>query len=76
MSVADRLDRVRGILRDTGIDALLITNSANRRYLTGFTAADHAADESSGTVLITRHDATLIVSPRWKMSIQGAKSGK
>lgn len=63
MSTADRLERVRGILRDTGLDAILITNPANRRYLTGFTAEDHAADESSGVVLVTRDDATLIVSP-------------
>lgn len=63
MSTAVRLDRVRGILRDTGLDAILITNSANRRYLTGFTAEDHAADESSGMVLVTRDGATLIVSP-------------
>jgi Xaa-Pro aminopeptidase len=63
MSAADRIDRVRGILRDTGLDAILITNPANRRYLTGFTAEDHAADESSGVVLVTRGDAALIVSP-------------
>lgn len=63
MSVADRLDRVRDILRDTGLPAILITNPANRRYLTGYTAEDHAADESSGQVLVTRDDATLIVSP-------------
>lgn len=63
MSVSGRLDRVRGILNDTGLDAILITNPSNRRYLTGFTADDHAADESSGAVLITRDNATLIVSP-------------
>jgi Xaa-Pro aminopeptidase len=63
MSIPARLDRVRAILRDTGLPAILITSSANRRYLTGFTAEDHAADESSGAVLVTRTDATLIVSP-------------
>lgn len=63
MSVPERLDRVRDILRDTGLPAILVTNPANRRYLTGFTAEDHAADESSGMVLVTPDDATLIVSP-------------
>jgi Xaa-Pro aminopeptidase len=63
MSIATRLDAVRGILRDTGLDAILVTNPANRRYLTGFTADDHAADESAGMVLVTRDAATLIVSP-------------
>ncbi len=63
MTVPTRIDRVRGILHDTGIPAILITNPANRRYLTGFTAEDHAADESSGQLLVTPDDATLIVSP-------------
>lgn len=63
MSVTDRLDRVRDILHDTGLPAILVTNPPNRRWLTGFTAADHAADESSGQLLVTRDGATLVVSP-------------
>lgn len=63
MSVTARLDRVREILRDTGLPAILITNPANRRWLTGFSAADHAADESAGQLLVTRDAATLVVSP-------------
>jgi Xaa-Pro aminopeptidase len=63
MSVRKRLDAVRQILADTGVDALLVTNPANRRYVTGFTAEDHAADESAGMVLVTRESTTLLVSP-------------
>src|SRR5690625_1721527 len=63
MSIDARLNAVRHILADTDLDAILVTNPANRRYLTGFTAEDHAADESSGVVLITRETATLLVSP-------------
>ena len=63
MTQGARILAVRQILFDTGADALLVTNPANRRYLTGFTAEDHAADESSGVVLITSQRATLLVSP-------------
>jgi Xaa-Pro aminopeptidase len=63
MNAERRLDAVRQILADTGLDAMLVTNPANRRYLTGFTADDHAADESAGVVLVSRRGATLYVSP-------------
>lgn len=63
MSIGDRLNAVRQILSDTHIDAIVVTNPTNRRYLTGFTAEDHAADESAGIVLITKLAATLLVSP-------------
>ncbi|MBA2246854.1 MAG: aminopeptidase P family protein [Chloroflexia bacterium] len=45
------------------LDALLVTNGTNRRYLTGFTAEDHAPDESSGVVLVTASSMTLFTSP-------------
>ncbi|HEV2127377.1 MAG TPA: Xaa-Pro peptidase family protein [Thermomicrobiales bacterium] len=63
MSVIARLKNARQVIRDTGLDAIVVTNPTNRRYLTGFTAEDHAADESAGVVLLTAENATLIVSP-------------
>lgn len=45
------------------LDALLVTNGTNRRYLTGFSAEDHAPDESSGVVLVTSTSTTLFTSP-------------
>ncbi len=63
MIVEQRVVAVRSILADKGWDAILITNPANRRYLTGFTAEDHAADESSGALVIAEQSAELYVSP-------------
>lgn len=57
----DRLDRVDALLRDRSLDAVLVTNPSNRRYLSGFTAEDHAADESAGVLLIAP-DARIILS--------------
>jgi Xaa-Pro aminopeptidase len=59
--MSDRLDRVDTLLRDRSLDAVLVSNPSNRRYLSGFTAEDHAADESSGVLLIGR-DARVILS--------------
>jgi Xaa-Pro aminopeptidase len=58
-----RLDRVRELLTAQSLDAILVTNATNRRYLSGYTADDHATDESSGVVLIDANAATLYTSP-------------
>src|SRR4051794_4806799 len=42
-TVTDRVDRVAGELADRGLAALLITNVANVRWLTGFTGSNAAA---------------------------------
>lgn len=59
--MSDRIERVEALLCDRSLDAVMINNPSNRRYLSGFTADDHAADESSGVLLITK-DARLILS--------------
>lgn len=58
-----RLDRARAILDEHSLDAALITNPPNRRYLTGFTAEDHGADESAGFLLLDPDIAVLLGSP-------------
>lgn len=58
----ERVDRAKALLGDCGVDAILVTNGTNRRYLTGFTAADHAADELSGETLIA-NDGVYLFAP-------------
>lgn len=55
----DRLKRAGTIVTDFGVDGILVTNGSNRRYLTGFTAEDHAVDELSAVALIGRSTAAL-----------------
>ncbi|WP_066291801.1 M24 family metallopeptidase [Bacillus sp. FJAT-29937] len=53
-----RLEKLREMFDGFGIDALLITNDQNRRYLTGFTG-------TAGLVLITKEEALLLVDFRY-----------
>ncbi|MFU8818812.1 MAG: M24 family metallopeptidase [Desulfurivibrio sp.] len=46
------LDKLRRRLKRRGLDALLVTQPENRRYLSGFTAADHGINESAGVLLV------------------------
>ena len=48
----ERLVRVQATLRRKNIDALLVSQPNNRRYLSGYTAPDHGIQETSGFLLI------------------------
>ncbi|MET3290753.1 UNVERIFIED_CONTAM: Xaa-Pro aminopeptidase [Brevibacillus sp. OAP136] len=54
----EKLTKLREHFATMGIDALLVTNGQNRRYLTGFTG-------SAGIVLITKTEAFLFVDFRY-----------
>jgi Xaa-Pro aminopeptidase len=56
-----RIIRARADLHTHGIDALVITNLPNVRYLTGFSA-------TAGIVVLTASDCTLIVDFRYAVA--------
>ncbi len=58
-----RLDRVRAICGDIGVDGLLISDPDNRFYLTGYTANDHGMTETAGIALLSATHAALYTSP-------------
>lgn len=53
-----RIERLRTVLQEQGLKALLITNAVNRLYMTGFTG-------SSGIVLISETKAYLLTDFRY-----------
>ncbi|MCE3202131.1 aminopeptidase P family protein [Paenibacillus sonchi] len=53
-----RVSKLRKVLQEQGLDAILITSGINRRYLSGFTG-------SSGYVLITGDDSYLLTDFRY-----------
>lgn len=50
---AGRRDRLRQSLRDLGLDAILISQPANRFYLSGFELHDPQPNESAGRLVVT-----------------------
>jgi Xaa-Pro aminopeptidase len=54
-----RLERFRQALEEQQLDALIVTNPLNRRYLSGFTG-------SAGTLLVTRQQALLLTDFRYE----------
>lgn len=64
---ADRIARVRALLAESGLDALLVSRNANKRYLSGFTIArgDEATSGYSGTLLLTVDTQVLLADARY-----------
>jgi Xaa-Pro aminopeptidase len=60
----DRVERLRAALHAQNLDAILVTNPENRRYLSGFTGHDSGAD-SAGALVVTGDAVTLITDGRY-----------
>ncbi len=74
MSVEQRAARLREQLRAAGLDALMVTNPENRRYLTGFTGHDDGAD-SAGTLLVGLRDLVLVTDGRYPEQVASESPG-
>ena len=59
LEVASRVARLRPLLGEAGCEALLVTNLANVRYLTGFTG-------SAGILLVTEDNVLLTTDGRYR----------
>jgi len=74
MDVAGRMDRLRSSLDEAGVDALLVTNLANVRYLTGFSG-------SAAYLMVGAEDALLATDGRYRLQAEeelssaGARAG-
>ncbi len=66
-----RRQHLKKILRRKKIDALLISQPENRRYLSGYGAPDHSIAESSGYLYIpVRGQALLLTDFRFKLQAE------
>ncbi len=61
----NRLRTLRGKFDTLGVDTIWIIQPENRRYLSGFKAADGQLDESSGYLFITLDQALLLTDSRY-----------
>ena len=57
-----RLQKLRDRLSRRKLDAILISQPDNRRYLSGYSACDHDIQESSGLLLICRRGTPLLLT--------------
>ena len=61
--MSERLNRLREVLSEKDLDAIVITHLSNRFYLSGFLAEDHPPNESAGHLVISQDRAVLVTSP-------------
>ncbi|MBU0946996.1 MAG: Xaa-Pro peptidase family protein [Proteobacteria bacterium] len=62
MAHSKRIESVQALLRRKKIDALLVSQPQNRRYLSGYTPIDHNIGESSGVLLIPARRPPLLLT--------------
>lgn len=62
MDYSGRVKALQKKLRRKKIDAILVSQPNNRRYLSGFTAVDHDITESSGVLLIPARGKGLLLT--------------
>lgn len=66
--IKNRISRLRRLLRQRDLPALLVTIPANRFYLSGFTPDDGQPGESSGALLISQSSAIILTDFRYQLT--------
>ncbi len=65
------LHKLQASLRRRKIDAFLVTEPGNRRYLSGYSAADHGIQESAGVLLVpARGKPFLLTDSRFSLQAE------
>ncbi len=62
MERAARISSLQAKLRRKKLDAMLISEPHNRRYLSGYSAQDHDIGESSGSLLVPARKAPILLT--------------
>ncbi len=70
-----RLTLLRQVLKEQGLDGILVSCPENRRYLSGFSATDSHLNESSGFLLIGQDAAFLLTDFRYREWAQAEAPG-
>lgn len=71
MDYTKRIKKLQKNLKKKGLDALLITQPENRRYLSGYTGADHGIGETAGVLVVpAKGQVRLLTDFRYKIQAQ------
>ena len=65
--ISERLKLLRSAMTEKPFDAFMVLISENRRYLSGFTAADTQLNESAGALFISPKHLILATDPRYDL---------
>jgi len=72
----DNIVRLKKLLRGHNLDALLVTQPENRRYLSAYTAGDLSINESSGALLIPRRGQPMLFTDfRYRLQAEREATG-
>lgn len=70
------LTKIQAILRYRQLDALLVSQPENRRYLSGYTAPDHGIQESAGFLLLPQDGKPyLLTDSRFTLQAEAEAEG-
>ncbi len=75
MDYRHRLEKLQARLRRKKIDALLVSQPDNRRYLSGYTPADHGIAESTGHLFIPARGTVRLLTDFRYQTIAGLETG-
>ncbi len=75
MDYLSRISSLQKSLRRRKLDALIISQPENRRYLSGYTSLDHGIAESSGLLLIPRKGKPYLLTD-FRFGEQAAREAK
>lgn len=64
-TIKKRIDRIRQIMAENGMDTIMILTDENRRYLSGFTGEDSQFDETSGALFINSRKLLFATDSRF-----------
>lgn len=71
MNYIKRIEKLQAVLRRQKLDAMLIAQPQNRRYLSGYTGCDHGIGETSGLLLVPRRGKVhLLTDFRYKLQAE------
>lgn len=71
MDHSKRIEKLQAVLRRRKVDALLITQPDNRRYLSGYTGSDHGIGETAGVLLVpARGGMYLLTDFRYRLQAE------
>lgn len=71
----ERLDRVRALLPERGVDALLVTRYENRRWLSGVTARDASPVSLAGWLIVAPERAVFVTSFNYRGAAMAEADG-